>query len=128
MLERGEEREGERIDFKELFLSYIHVKHGYNISVVIRIYLNSWSPAGATVWEGLGDVVLLEMCHCGQALRFQKPIPPPVSPSFCLVLVDMSSQLLPECLLPNAKLSIMMVKLRNCEPKLNSFFYKLPWQ
>lgn len=80
------------------------------LSVVIRIYLNSWSPVGATVWEGLGDVVLLEMCHCGQALRFQKPTPPPVSPSFCPVLVDrdMSSQLLPQCLLPTAKLSIMM--------------------
>lgn len=26
-----------------------------------------------TVWEGLGDTVLLEeVCHCGQALRFQR--------------------------------------------------------
>ena len=43
------------------------------------IYLNTWSPVGGTVWEGLGNVALLEevwpcwgMCVTGSALKFQK--------------------------------------------------------
>jgi len=29
--------------------------------------LNSWSPVGETLWEGLGGVALLEeLCHWGQ--------------------------------------------------------------
>lgn len=35
--------------------------------------LNTWSPVGETVWEGLECVVLLkEMCHWGLTLRFQE--------------------------------------------------------
>jgi len=28
---------------------------------------------GRTVWKGLGGVALLEVCHWGSTLRFQKP-------------------------------------------------------
>lgn len=50
-------------------------------------------------WEGLGDVALLEEAyHCGHVLRFQKPMPFPVSTS-CLLHVDwdMSPQPLFQC-------------------------------
>lgn len=44
------------------------------------LYLNTCSPVGRAVWEGLGSMALLEeMRHRGQALRFQKPMPIPVS-------------------------------------------------
>ena len=44
------------------------------------IYLNTWSPVGRTVLEGLESMALLEeVCHWGWALRFQKPMPGPVS-------------------------------------------------
>lgn len=37
------------------------------------VYLNTWFPVGGTVWLGLEGVTFLEeMCHWGQALRFQK--------------------------------------------------------
>jgi len=37
------------------------------------IYLNVWSPPGGTFWKGLGYVILLEeVCHWEQTLRFQK--------------------------------------------------------
>ena len=50
------------------------------------MYLNTWSPVGGNIWEGLGGVVLLEeVCHWGWDLRFKKPTSFPVSSlGFCL--------------------------------------------
>lgn len=49
--------------------------------------LNAWSPVGATVWEGLGGVVLLEE-DCHLALAFRAKSPPSTSVCFFfLVLV-----------------------------------------
>lgn len=47
---------------------------------------NGKSPDGRTVWEGKGDVVLLqEVCHWGPPVRFQNPTPFPVTLSvMCL--------------------------------------------
>ena len=43
------------------------------IIALIGSCLNTWSPVGGTVWERLGGVTLLkEVCHWGQALRFQR--------------------------------------------------------
>jgi hypothetical protein len=37
------------------------------------IYFNSWSPVSGTIWERLGNMMLLEeMCYWGRALKFQK--------------------------------------------------------
>ena len=36
------------------------------------IYLNTWYPCDGTVWEQLRGVTLMEVCHQGQALMFQK--------------------------------------------------------
>ena len=45
-------------------------------------YLNVWCPVGGTVWKGLGGMTLLEeVCHSGWGLKFQKPMPGPVSVS-----------------------------------------------
>ena len=33
------------------------------------IYLITWFPVGRIGWEGLRGVVLLEVCHWGQALE-----------------------------------------------------------
>lgn len=41
--------------------------------------LNTRSPVSGTIWEGLGGVASLEMCHWRLALGFQKPVPGPVS-------------------------------------------------
>jgi hypothetical protein len=63
----------------------------------IDIYLNIWFSVGGTIWEGLGGVVLLvEVCHCGWALEFQRPMLFPVPTPPCLTPVDqdMNSQLL----------------------------------
>lgn len=32
--------------------------------------LNTWSPLGGSVWEGVGGVASLEVCHWVQTLRF----------------------------------------------------------
>jgi hypothetical protein len=61
-----------------------------------RTCFNAWAKVSGTVQEDLQDVTLLEqMCHWGQAMRFQKPI------SFldlllCIMLIvlDLSFQLL----------------------------------
>lgn len=47
--------------------------------------LNTWSPVGGIVWERLGGVTLLEICHWEWALRFQKRTPLALSAS---LLVD----------------------------------------
>ena len=40
--------------------------------MIPQAHLNARSTVGGTVWEGLGGVALLEeVCHWGQALRFQ---------------------------------------------------------
>lgn len=38
------------------------------------MHLNAWFPVEESVWKGLGDVALLEICHWGKVLRFQKLI------------------------------------------------------
>ena len=49
---------------------------GYNEKVFHWLTeLTAWSPAGGTVWEGLGGMALLEeVCHWRWVLRFQKPM------------------------------------------------------
>jgi hypothetical protein len=50
-------------------------------------YLNTQSQVGGTIWEGLGSVAILEeVCPWGWALRFQRPMPFPVS-SLCLIFM-----------------------------------------
>ena len=61
--------------------------------------LNTWSPVGETVREGLGGVALLEeVCHWGRALKLQRPLSFPAN-LLCLVVVsqDVRSQLLLQC-------------------------------
>lgn len=61
------------------------------------ICLNAWSTVGRTVWEGFGDVAVLEeILHWGQGWRFQKPMLTSISPLLLyltLVDQDVSSQL-----------------------------------
>lgn len=41
-------------------------------------HLNTPSPVGGAIGVGLGPIVLLkDICHCGQALRFQEPCATP---------------------------------------------------
>lgn len=66
-------------------------------------YLIIWSPVGGTLWEGLGGTALLEVCHSGWAMTFQKPMQFPVSSFWVMVLLQ--SQI---CL-SAAMLSAMMI-------------------
>lgn len=52
-------------------------------------YLNSWFSVSGTLWEGLGDVVLLEEVSWGggRSLQFQRLTPLPLS-SLNLLLVN----------------------------------------
>lgn len=82
-------------------------------------HLNSWSPAGSAVWVSSGGVTLLdEMCHCGLALRFQKPHVIPSSHSLlpagglrCELSVHRA------CLLPHLP-PVMIVDSSFCNHKL----------
>ena len=56
--------------------------------IPIDSYLKAWSPLGGTIWEWLAGVASLEgVYHWGWILKFQKPMPFPVS-SLCFMLVD----------------------------------------
>ena len=38
------------------------------------MYLNTWFPAGGTVWGGVGGVALVQkVCYCGRAWRVEIP-------------------------------------------------------
>lgn len=59
---------------------------------------NAKSPDGRTVWEGKGDVVLLqEVCHWGPPVRFQNSTPFPVTLCHVLVNQDVNSQIWLQC-------------------------------
>ena len=60
----------------------------------VLMCLNGSSLVSGSVWEGLGGVALLEVCHQGWTLRFQKPMPGPVYLSLSLSLtVDHTAKL-----------------------------------
>ena len=73
-------------------------RHGF-------ICLSSWLPGSVSVWEGLGCVALLDVCHKKWAPKPHKPAAGLVS-LFCLLSVDqdVKYQLLlhamPACFLP----------------------------
>lgn len=47
--------------------------------------VNTWFPAGGTVWEGLGGIALLgKVCHWEWTLRFQQTANTPSWLSLCL--------------------------------------------
>lgn len=83
---------------------------------------NTWSPAGASVWEGLRGITLLEMCYCREwALRFQKARTIPRMTSFpaCRSRCEFSA-----CSSHHEfTLSSSTLTLWNC----NSFIFKLLW-
>lgn len=68
--------------------------------------LNFWTPLDRDVWEGLGDVTLLEgVCHWEWILKFKKLATYPVSlalPRGCLSMDTLSyrSSAMPVCPLP----------------------------
>lgn len=79
---------------------YVCDSGSLNMAPLRSCYLHVWSSTDRTIWEGLGDVTLLEkLCHCGHALKFQKVLPFPVS-SLCLVLSQLSATAAVPCLLP----------------------------
>ena len=61
---------------------------GLNENGPIGLCLNTWLQYRETISEGAGGVALLEVCPWEWALRFQKPMPFPVS-SLCLLHVDL---------------------------------------
>lgn len=91
--------------------------------------LNTWFPVGENVLEALAGVASLEeVCLVGQALRFQEPMPFPVS-TLCFDFEDlgMTFLLLIEChaCLPATKFSAMMVIESDPLKLLNAFSDKL---
>lgn len=76
--------------------------------------------------------LLVDICHSDQAVRFQKPIPFPISSLSHGFGSGCESSATTSCnaYLPVAKLSFMIAMYSNSgtmHPKLNSLFYKLHW-
>jgi hypothetical protein len=75
------------------------------------MYLNTWSPVSATVWEGLGGVALLEeVCHYGVVFEVSKAHTVPTGSSLTLLWIrcKLSTSATALCL-PAAVLPTMMV-------------------
>lgn len=88
---------------------------------------DTWSSFDRTVWEALGGVALLELCHWGLALRLQSPHQLSLSPTHLHLDQDISSQLLlqhPACLpAPNATdHDVPGRELRNCKCQISYSF------
>lgn len=94
------------------------------------ISLSTWVPVGGrTVWGRLGDVALLakEVCHCMQALKFQKTHTiPSQSLSKCALSATVPAS---ACrLLPSSPLGqSWILNLWNHKLRIISFFYYLFW-
>lgn len=92
--------------YRDLY-SYLSKNGPYNLEC-----WNAKSPDGRTVWEGLGDVILLqEVCLCGSPVRFQNPTPFPVPLSLscaCEAGCELSATAPVPCLLPMT-LAIMVL-------------------
>jgi hypothetical protein len=86
---------------------------------------------GATLWQGLGGVALLEEeYHWQWALKFQKALPhSQLVFSLLFLYKDLSSQLLLQlrACLPAAMFPAMMVMLTlwNCEPQIKCFLLQV---
>lgn len=83
--------------------------------------MNTLSPVNGNVWEGFGNVALLEeVCHWEQALKFQKTSTIP-SMHLCFLLLDqdMNSRLF----LCSAIMGCNPPKLNEMHPVINCLGY-----